>query len=286
MVVVTDLPSDTNTTVRGRAIDLRAHNLDPATVLRALQTPDATRLTIRSSPPGPVHDRVGVIRDDRQYPLRAALAVTARVLGHSAPQDEAIAALRADIKAIAPSPPETTALRRDIATVRPDDAEYEQLAALRGAVEALREHDLNPTPALERFHAAVADLSDRETERIVTEAELEERRQHRRAVRDQLERRLQLIDRAENLERAARKHLAMAIAPMFHRALAAVPGQCTPGPTPGTVDGDPTTAALAVCRIAPLVAPVVVATDRFPTATAATACLDAPVILVKPPDRC
>ena len=280
MVVVTELPGDTGTTLRGRAIDLRTHDLDATTIVRALQTPAVTRLTIRSPSPGPVHDRVGVIRDDRQYPLRTALAVTARALGYSAPQDAAIADLRADIAAITPSPPETTGLRRDLAATRLTDAEYERLAGLRGAVEALREHDLDPTPALERFHAAVADLSDRETERIVTENELEECRRHRRAVRDQLERRLRLIDRAENLERDAREHLAVAIAPTFHRALAAVPGPGAPGPTPGTVDGDPTTAALAVCRIAPLAAPVVVAADRFPTATAATACLDAPVILV------
>ncbi len=280
MVVVTNLPDAPGAVLRGRAVDLREYELELSTVRRALQCPAETRVTIRSRPPGPVHNRVGVVREDRTYPIRAALAAAARARGHTAPQDETIARLREEIAAIDPSPPATADLRRDLAAARVDNTEYERLAALRGAVRALRDRGLDDDAALERFHAAVAEISDRETDRLVTEDALEASRERRRAARDRLERRLRLSDRVENLERAAREHLAAVIAPTFRRALTAVPGTCNPGPTPGTVAGDQTTAALAVCRIAPPGAPIVVATDRFPTPTAATACLDAPVLMI------
>jgi hypothetical protein len=47
------------------------------------------------------------------------------------------------------------------------------------------------------------------------------------------------------------------------------------------VDGPDAVGALAVCRVAPVRAPVVVAGAWFESATAATAALDAPVILVE-----
>lgn len=123
-------------------------------------------------------------------------------------------------------------------------------------------------------------LADRETERIAAEEALSIARDAARRARDRRERRLELQDRERNLGREVRRRLTAAIEPRFRRALAAVPGECSLGEAPGAIEGDRATAALAVCRLASLSAPVVIALDRFPAATAASAALDAPVILV------
>lgn len=94
-----------------------------------------------------------------------------------------------------------------------------------------------------------------------------------------------LEDREGNLEREARRELAAAVRPSFERALAALPCCGSPsellGDSPWKVEGPDAAGALAICRLAPIAAPVVVAGDCFRSAATARAALDAPVILVE-----
>jgi hypothetical protein len=66
----------------------------------------------------------------------------------------------------------------------------------------------------------------------------------------------------------------------FAAAVAAVPGDAHVGDEPGEYEGDPTTAALAVARVADVRAPIVLACRRFRSATAAADRLGAPVIRI------
>jgi len=273
---------------RGRAIDLRDRDVDPdvvAAAIRARSTESdadrADRLAVRCPPPSPVHEYVGVVRPDRSYPLQAALAAAARQLGHRAPQAEALQAARDRLDAIEVPEPSLAEQRRRVADVADGRDLAEQVATLRGQLEAARDRGDDPAAVADARERAVADLAEQRTERLAAEQALERARESARDARDRREERLELEDRERNLEREARRTLAERLRPAFERALAAVPGDAEPGETPGSVEEDWVAGALAVCRLAPVVAPVAVAVERFPTATAAAAALDAPVVLVE-----
>lgn len=158
-------------------------------------------------------------------------------------------------------------------------------AVVDGRVEGVADGTADaPGTALAEAEAALAEttrrLSEATTERVAAEQALRRARREAREARAVRARRLRLEDRAGNLARAARAHLAGVVHDAFARAVAAVPGAGRAGDRPGKYEGDPLVAALAVVRVADVDAPVVVACDRFPSAVAARACLDAPVVLV------
>lgn len=296
---------------RGRALDLRDRDVDAAAVAAAIRSDGAgasrcdgplessapgagtdrtaeaepnrdteSTLTARCPPPGPVHDRVGVVRPGREYPLQTALAAAARSLGYEFTRSDELEDVRERLAALDPPAVSLDEERRRVAETETPDELEERVAALRGQLDAARERGDDPEALEAATERAVADLASRRTERLAAEQSLERARERARERRDRREERLRLQDRERNLEREARRELATALQGSFERALAAVPGSATTGERPWQVE-EQVAGALAVCRIAPLSAPVVVAVDRFSSARAAAAAVDAPVVLVQ-----
>jgi hypothetical protein len=184
-----------------------------------------------------------------------------------------------------PAVPDTADFRRRLADL---DGEIERLrervATLRGRVQERRDAGGDVETARATLAETVANLSERETERATLRERLDAVRERAATARDARNRRRELADRLANCERAARAHLVERIRPEFERAVAAAPG----GPSARRVDDpaslDPVTAALSVLRVATVRAPVVLASDRFPDATAASDWLGAPVVRFPPPE--
>lgn len=272
----------------GRAFDLRDRAVDVDEVATALRggpddAGDASAdgsITVRCPSPGPVHRRVGVVRPDRSYPLQAALAAAARSRGHEASVADELADVRRRLEAIDPPAVSLADERRHVASADAPDGLEERLASLRGQLEIARERGEDAEDLAAARERAVADLAERRTTRIAAEQRLERARSAARDARDRREERLRLEDRERNLERRARRDLAERMQAAFERAIDALPGEASAGEPPGRVVGPDADGALAVCRLARLQAPVVVAVDRFQTAEAAAAALDAPVLLV------
>lgn len=268
---------------RGRAFDVRDRSIGADDVAAAVAR-EGSAIQLRCPEPGPIHDRVGIVEPGRSYPLRAALAAAARQRGRAVPQDDELAAIRDRLAELELPEVSLGAVRRRVAETEDTTGLEEQVVALRGQLEAARERGDDSEALAEARERAVADLAERRTERLAAEQSLERARISARAARDRREERLQLQDRERNLERAARRMLAASMEPAFERALSALPGSAatTVGESPGSVDGPDALGALAICRIARLRAPVIVAGDWYDSATAAAAALDAPVILVDP----
>lgn len=268
--------------LEGRAVDLPSR--DPATVAQAVAGDGRPAVTVEAPDPGPVVERVSPVTSGTTLSIGPALAAAARSRGLSAPQDEAIETVRTELAALDPDTVDGRAARRRVAEV--DDRErtlHEQVAELRGRLAARREDDDDPADLRRRLRERVAELTEVRTERIAAEEALDRAEQRARAARDDRERRLRLVDRRDNLRRAARDHLVDRLAETFADALRAVPGP-DPGEgfEPRSYRGDGCTAALAVVRLASVSAPVVVACERFADAADAAAALDAPVIRTPP----
>jgi hypothetical protein len=260
---------------RGTAVDLdREATPDPETVAAAVRDPDDDRVDCPT--PRRVHEYVGVVDGDTAVPLRAALAAAARSRGERAPRDRRLAEVERRRAALDVDDPEAdlAAARERVAEAGADEAELrEEVARLRGVAG-----ERDDPGVRERLREAARRLSEAETERIAAEEALERARVAARAARDARERRLELADRADNLRRAARDHLAEAVYSSFAAACRVVPGEAAPGDAPGEYSGDGVTAALAVARVAAIDAPVVLACRRFVDAEAARDTIEAPVI--------
>ncbi|WP_135806052.1 DUF7856 family protein [Halorussus marinus] len=257
----------------GRAIDLSDWNVSADVVGDAVRGDDSDGLAIACPPPGPVHEHVGVIRPRIEFSRRAALAAAARSRGRTAPQDGELARIRERLDALDPAPVGLADARRRVADAEGSEAAVrERVATLQGRVQALRETDGDPSDAEAELADATRRLADLETERIAAEQTLARARERARETRDARRERLRLRDRADNLRRRAREHLADALGPAFERVRGAVPGE-----TPPSV-----TAALAVARLADLTAPIVIDAEAagFEAPSAAATWLDAPVIYV------
>jgi hypothetical protein len=266
---------------RGRAVEATDLGVAPDDLYRAVAGEAVEGLALDCSDPGPLHDRVGVVREGASPWLRGALAAAARSLGETAPQDEEAAAVRARLADHDDPDLGLAAARRRLAAAGDEEARLrERVAALRGRVGALA--DAGAAEARREAEAALAEatrgLTEAETERIAAEQRLAALETRAREARDRRDERLALEDRAANLDRAAREHLAGAVYDRFRAAVAALPGEGTAGGCPGDYEGDPTLAALAVVRVADVDAPVVVATDRLGDAERAATRLDAPVV--------
>ncbi|MFB6068299.1 MAG: hypothetical protein ABEJ90_00025 [Halobacterium sp.] len=263
----------------GRAMDVDDADVSPSTVARAVRGGNVDGVAASCPTPTPVHEHVGLIPPSGAFDRRGALAATARALGHEPPQRDAIEDVRAELAAVDVDGVDVAAIRRRIAEAGDSEAHLrERVAALRGRLQALRERDAATADAEAELESAIAKLSEVETERIAAEQSLSRAEERARRARDRRERRLELEDRLANLERAARADLAAAVYDEFAAAVATLPGDADPGDAPGDFEGDPVTAALGVARVAPLSAPVVLATDRFDDAATAAARLDAPVV--------
>lgn len=268
-------------THRGQAVDLRDSRVDPAALVRAIRM--ATDAVVSAPPPGPVHDHVGWVRPGMDCSPRAGLAAAARSRGRTTRHDDRIAALDADIRGIDVDPVDLAPYRRAVATAGADVASLrERVATLRGRVQADRDAGRDATAVERDLRETVTALSEAETDELAAEQALAEAEAAARRARDARERRLSLVDRRDNLRRRARERLVADALPRFRAALRSLPVESPPlrGPEPlATMAVPPQHAALAIARIARVRAPLVVAAP-FPSATAARAALDAPVVLV------
>ncbi|WP_257299336.1 hypothetical protein [Haloarchaeobius sp. FL176] len=279
----------------GTAVDLRKRGLTAETVLRAVRADGAVgtetgmqgrgpTLRIDCPEPGPVHEAVGVVGGDGAVCTRATLAAVARQRGLTPPQADRIAALERELAAVDTddgAASERQRARKRVSEVGTKEAAlHERVASLRGALRERRELG-EPTEELEReLREATRELTEAETDRIAAEEALAAARRAARDARDARERRLAIEDDLANARRAARAWLVTRVVDEFADALASMPGSAVPGDTPGTYEGDDVTAALAVVRVADVAAPTVLSCERFPSAGAAAAALDAPILTV------
>lgn len=267
---------------RGRAVSIDA-TVDPEVIAAAVREGRvvdgdvALRVTARD--PHDAHERLGCL-PCRPARIRTALAAAARARGLSAPQDPALARAREALADVEATGIDAADKRQAVAGKKEEtDRLRERVAAARGRLEARRERGLPTTAAREELQAAIRELSETETGATAARQALASTRSQARSVRDDLERRFRLADEAANLERRARAWLVERVRDAYASALLDVPGG------PDDIPADPfsvdrVTAGLAVARVAGCEAPVVLAADRFESADAASAWLDAPVIQV------
>lgn len=278
----------------GRAVDLRGTDRDRDAVRAAIGEGAAW---LGCPAPGPLFERVGVV-DGTAVRRRGALAAAARSRGLTAPQDERRRAVRERLADL-PDPDRVDArsLRRAVAEASAEtDRLRERVARLQGRVQAGRESDEGGDATADAeadLSAATRELAERETELAAAEQALARARERRREYRDARERRRRLEDRAANLDRAARDHLAAQVRGEYRVALAALPdvSGVESAPGPGTPDAGgskreaesaaepaPAAVALAAYRVGEPAAPVVLACDRFSDPATAADWLDAPVL--------
>ncbi|MFD1586221.1 hypothetical protein ACFR9U_04450 [Halorientalis brevis] len=258
----------------GRALDVRDLDLTAAAVVAAVRGRESS-VDVTAPEHGSVHERVGHVRPGMGLSTRTALAAAARSRGLSAPQDEQLAAVRAELSTLDCPSVSTRAERRSVSEQGAETERLrERVAALRGRVQAARERGDDTEELEAELAAAVRDLSEAETERVAARERFDAARDAAREARDVREQRLKLADRRANLERAARAHLVEQVDTEYAEAVAAVPGRTPTNP----YEADGVTAALAVGRVAALNAPVVLDCDRFDSPEAAASWLDAPVV--------
>lgn len=278
--------------LRGRALDVRGRGVGREQMLAAVnrastpapspRSPPALR--VACDPATPVHGHVRAI-PPRSFDLSAALVAAARSRG--VVPDAAGALERARRAFVAASCDLTeighTAAKRRVAEAGRDERRLdERVATLRGRLLARRDVGADTDDVEAALAEAVAALTDVETERIAAEQRLRQVERTARAGRADRQRRLRLADRVDNLRRRARRELVASVYDDFAAAVETLPGDARPGRRPAEYVGDDTTAALAVARLAPLRAPLVLSTARFGSPAEAATRLDAPVIRCRP----
>jgi len=144
----------------------------------------------------------------------------------------------------------------------------ERVATLRGRLQSEGTDD-----AAAAYRSAARRLSEAETEHLAAKERLEAARKRTQEQREIRENRLRQADRRTNLRRQARSELETIMRPAADRAVRSLP-VCDLSTFEATSGVD---AALAVCRIAALETPVILACDRFEDAVSAAHWLDAPV---------
>lgn len=285
MRVVVD--ADATVTHEGAGVDLREPDIAPDTVLAVVrgERADDPDLTLDCHPSTAPHDVLGHVDGSLQSSLRVWLAEAARSRGREPPQQAAYERVQAELADCSVPDVDVTAARRRVAEAGAEEARLrEELATLRGRLQARRETGAATEAVTSDLTATATRLSEVETERVAAEQTLRQREAAAREARAVRERRLELVDRADNLEREMRAALAATLASEFAEAVDAVassnrfhlPGdEATPAVTADgnvvTYDGPDVLAQLAAVRIAALDAPVVVSADVVDTGAGTTA---------------
>ncbi|WP_435196572.1 hypothetical protein [Natronomonas sp. EA1] len=227
--------------------------------------------------PGACHERIGLVAA-RPLDRRVAIATVARARGHTSPHDDALRECREALATTEAAGTNLRAARRAVAEAGTDVARLrERAATLRGRVQARREAGLDADEPRTALREVARELSEAETDRTAAEQTLARERERARDGYDARARRLELEDRIGNLEREARASLEREFRPRVDAAVARAPG---PAAADSLADATDATARLALARLAPLDAPVVLATDHFDSPTAARDWLGSPVILL------
>lgn len=260
----------------GRAVDLRGEPYSPDTVRAAVRN-ETTALSIDCPTPSRWWDRLGAPTDDTDPLSRIVAAALSR--GHRPPAERALAAAERELQELTVESVDTESTRRRLAEAGSEvERLREEVATARGRLRSRREMDADTADAEAALEDAVRELSEAETERVAAEQAHETARKEAREARAARERRLELQDRVANRRQERRRALVAAVGDEFAAAVDAVPGRASLSTDPLGVEGDDVTAALAAVRVADIDAPVVDATDRFDSATAAADALGAPVI--------
>jgi hypothetical protein len=248
----------------------------PSEALAAIRDPADERVDCPA--PRPVHETVGLVGSE-PVERRATLAAVARSRGHDPPGAERIEALRAELQEARPERVDLAGARRRVAESGTEvERLREEVATLRGRVQAHRESGGDAGDAEAELRETARELSEAETERYAAVQALERARERAREHRDTRETRFAREDELANLEREARAWLAEQVGAAVAAAVVAVPRATATG----IEEADPVTLRLAAARVARLRAPVVLACRRFPDAGAASRWLDAPVLRVSP----
>ena len=260
----------------GEAIDLRDRELRVDAVVDAI-VDEHPAVSVDCPPPSCFWVELGVPSDDTA-PLDRVVAA-ARSRGHRAPAERALATAQRDLRELTVEDVDTAATRKRLAEAGSEvERLREEVAAARGRLRSRQELDADTDDAEAALADATRRLSEAETERVAAEQAHDAAQRRAREARAARERRLRLQDRVANRRREVRRDLATAVREPFAAAVDALPGSATLSLDPLGVEGDAVTAALAAARVADLRAPVVDATDRFGSASAAAAALGAPVI--------
>lgn len=264
---------------RGRAVDCPAA-VSPRRVAAAVRESssvgDAPAIAVECPQPTAVHEHVGCIAPDMGLRVRTALARAGRTRGLGTPVDDRIAALADGLAAPDSAAEDRRAARRRVAASGTDtDRLREQVAEERGRLAAAEESDGENS----ELEAATAALAEAETSAIAARQALERERTKARTARDRLAERRARADALANARRRARATLVERLTEPYRQALRGVPGTA---PDEDPFEADPVTAALAIAQLAALEAPVVLACERFADASAAAACLESPVIRLRP----
>lgn len=259
------------TTVRtGPAVDARDRSLDADSVLAAIRDPDDP--LVSCPPPGPLHDHVGHLHPGLSLARGPATACAARALGLETSHDEELERLRDAIAAVTVPDADVPDAVATVADAEDSvDELRDRVARLGGIVTASQDPDRRAETRSD-LRAAAAALADAETTVAAAREALARERERQRAANDARERRLRLEDRLGNRQRTARRELADALTERLARARTAVPNWRGAGAD--------AILGLALARLAPLRAPVVVEDGPFRTAVQARGCLAAPVVLV------
>lgn len=230
--------------------------------------------TVHAPAPGRTHAYVARIDRDTTLRTRLALAAAAADIGVETPHDDDLVAALRSLRALLPAPIDDAELRDARRRAAEAGAETDRLreraATVRGRVTALRDaaadestSTLEPDEALAEAEAALSDvtreLSEVATERTAAAQRLRLLERQARSARDQRNARIRLEDRVENCRRRVRTARVAAVSDDFDTAKAAVAQRIDDGmlkdSAPDLLD------ALAVVRIAPIRAPLVVDGD-------------------------
>lgn len=268
-------------TYRGPAVDLRDAPVDPDAALAALGHDESgpRNVRIEAPTPGPLGRTLGATNGARGLD-RTVLAAVARSRGLSTPVDAEVDRLRERLADLDPPAVDRRAARRRLAEATADTERLrERVAECRGRLRDRRD-DGRATAAAEDDLAAATDrLVEAETERIAARQRLDRARAVAREARDARERRLELEDRIANRRRTARRRLAERILPAVAAALSAAPASSDRAAAAG-LPTEPALAELAAYRCGRPATAVVVAAGPFADPRAASAWLDAPVLMV------
>ncbi|WP_144905026.1 DUF7856 family protein [Halobellus captivus] len=296
------------TVQRGPVVDLREGAVGTALSLHRLRRairdgrptgPEAP--AVSSPPPGATHAHVARLAFDTRIRTRAALAAVAFDRGVETPHDDDLLEAARSLRSHSPAPIDDGELRdarRKAAEAGAEtDRLRERVATVRGRVTALREAAADDARRSPETDEGVADaetalsdatrrLSEAATERVAATQRLKLLEAQARNARDGRNTRISLEDRLENCRRKVRAARVDAVSDEFHAArretvrrvhgLDEAASDALPTDVPEFVD------ALAVARIAPIRAPVVVAGDvvgAFGGADAAFEWLDAPLVI-------
>lgn len=231
--------------------------------------PDAP--AVHAPAPGRVHAHVSRLASDTTIRTRPALAAVASDRGIETPYDDDLVDSIRSLRALPPAPVDDRELREARRQAAETGAETERLrervATVRGRLAALRDAPSSDAEALTAAEASLSEttrrLSEVATERVAAAQRLSLLEERARTARDRRDARLRLEDRIGNLERMIREARVDAVADGFRDARHALVSQIRDAD--GGIDVSETSSdlvdALAVTRIAPVRAPVVVASD-------------------------